>query len=104
MPYTFIEIGWFMQLSLPLPKRSKASEMAKRSTHTVYGTGDVPNLVTNLNHVGTFVARIIADPRTLNHAAIIWEDQVSHNEAVKIAAAYLSAEDLPKEKLIVSCE
>ena len=38
-------------------------------------------LLINLEHIGTWVARIIADPRTLNQAVIAWEDEVTANVA-----------------------
>ncbi|KAI0644854.1 NAD-P-binding protein [Trametes meyenii] len=77
--YTFIDVGWWMQLSLPLPERSKAPR--KEGTYEIHGTGTQKNLVTNYHHIGRFVARIIADPRTLNQAVIVWEDEVTELEA-----------------------
>ena len=53
-----------MQLSLPLPIRSKAPEAAKEVTWRVFGNGETKILVTHRDSIGTFVARIIADPRT----------------------------------------
>ena len=52
----------------------------------VYGTGETRNLLTNLNHIGTWVAKIIADPRTLNQSVIIWEDEVLQKDAHEIGA------------------
>ncbi|KAI0756723.1 NAD-P-binding protein [Daedaleopsis nitida] len=84
VPYTFIDVGWWMQLYLPLPLRSKTSETMKELTYTVVGNGEAKNLVTDRDHIGTFVARIVADPRTLNNAVIIWEDEVTQNVAHEI--------------------
>ncbi|KAI0334655.1 hypothetical protein GY45DRAFT_1427116 [Cubamyces sp. BRFM 1775] len=66
VPYTFIDVGWWMQLSLPLPERSRSP--LKERLDTVYGDGNGRMLATNFNRIGTYVAWIIADPRTLNHA------------------------------------
>lgn len=78
VPHTFIDVGWWMQLYLPLPLRSKTSETMKELSYTLVN-GEARNLVTNRDHIGTFVARIVADPRTLNNAVIIWEDEVTQN-------------------------
>ena len=75
--HTFIDVGWWMQLYLPLPLRSPASTSAgalKMSRH-VYGAGGSRTLLTNLDHIGAYVARIVADPRTLGRAVQVWEDE-----------------------------
>ncbi|KAI0628427.1 NAD-P-binding protein [Trametes polyzona] len=100
LPHTFIDVGWWMQLSLPLPTRSKAPEAVKALLYTLYGTGTQKLLVTDLNHIGTFVARIIADPRTLNRAVIVWEDQVTGLEAHKIGERVSGEGDVLKAKRI----
>ncbi|TBU25824.1 hypothetical protein BD311DRAFT_808870 [Dichomitus squalens] len=61
IPQTFIDVSWWSQLYLPLPIRSRAPQL-----------------------IGKYVARIITDPRTLNHAVILWEDEVSLEEAHEI--------------------
>ncbi|KAI8978174.1 NAD-P-binding protein [Trametes punicea] len=107
LPYTFIDVGWWMQLALPLPERS-ASPM-KASSYEVYGAGDDRMLLTDLNHIGTYVARIVADPRTLNHAVIVWEDERTQLEgheigertsgegdALKAKRVYVSADELER--------
>ena len=82
--YTFIHVGWWMQLYLPLPLRSKASAGVLKMSRNIYGAGDDKNMVTDLNNIGTWVARIIADPRTINKLVQIWEDEVTQIEAREI--------------------
>ncbi|KAI0645185.1 NAD-P-binding protein [Trametes meyenii] len=82
IPYTFLDVGWWMQISLPLPKRSDM--YMKTKTHQIYGDGRSRFLVTDLHHIGTYVARIVADPRTLNRAVIIWEDELTQLGAHEI--------------------
>ncbi|KAI0669631.1 NAD-P-binding protein [Trametes maxima] len=82
LPYTFLDVGWWMQISLPLPKRSDMYMKAK--TLQMYGDGRSRFLVTDLHHIGTYVARIVADPRTLNRAVMIWEDEPTQLEAHEI--------------------
>ncbi|KAI0333234.1 NAD(P)-binding protein [Cubamyces sp. BRFM 1775] len=98
VPYTFIDVGWWMQLSLPHPDRS--SSPLKNILNTVYGDGDDRMLVTDLNHIGTYVARIIADPRTLNQAVIIWEDEVTQLETREIGERVSGEGDALKAKRI----
>ncbi|EIW53909.1 NAD-P-binding protein [Trametes versicolor FP-101664 SS1] len=108
VPYTFIDVGWWMQLTLPLPTRS-ASRL-KPLTYQIHGPGDDKMLVTDIAHIGTYVARIVADPRTLYQAVIIWEDEVTQLEAheigerlsgeadvLKAKRVYITAEDLLKQ-------
>ncbi|KAI0765605.1 NAD-P-binding protein [Trametes elegans] len=82
LPYTFIDVGWWMQLSLPLPARS--SSKMKALLNEVHGAGHGRMLVTDLNHIGAFVARIVTDPRTLNRAVIVWEDELTQLDAHEI--------------------
>ncbi|KAM5545173.1 hypothetical protein V8D89_001284 [Ganoderma adspersum] len=68
VPYTFIDVGLWMQLYLPLPLRSHAPQPVKEMTWSVYADGSARTLVTHREHIGTYVARILADPRTLDQA------------------------------------
>ncbi len=86
VPYTFIDVGWWMQLSLPLPARSTTYMKAK--TYEIFGDGSNRLLVTDLRHIGAHAARIVADPRTLNHAVMIWEDQPTQLEAHEIGERF----------------
>ncbi|RPD58089.1 NAD-P-binding protein [Lentinus tigrinus ALCF2SS1-7] len=103
IPHTFIDVGWWMQVSLPIPLRSRAPAEFKSMTHRIAGSGNAPILLTDNDHIGTFVARIIADPRTLNHAVIIWEDQASMLDAQEIGAR-LSGEGQKLKDLYITAE
>ena len=101
MPHTFIDVGWWMQLFLPLPSRTKAREPFRGISHHLYNGGRARTLITDLRHVGAWVARIIADPRTLNHSVIVWEEERLHADAHEIAerysgeAEYMRAQRIP---------
>ena len=86
VPYTIIDVGWWMQFYLPLPLRSAVAPELKAMSWAVYRGGESRNLLTNLDHIGTYVARIVADPRTVNKAVIIWEDEVLQKDAHEIGA------------------
>ena len=84
MPYTIIDVGWWMQYYLPLPLRSAVAPRIQEMTWKIYGSGENKNILTNLHHIGVWASRIITDPRTLNKQVIIWEDEVTQNVAHEI--------------------
>ena len=90
-----------MQLFLPLPLRSGASAYAKAHSWTINGDGKHRNLGTNLDHIGTWVARIIVDPRPLNQAVIVWEDEVRQGDAHALGERVSGDGDALKAKRIV---
>ena len=73
-----------MQLYLPVPPSPDLPPQLIAMANSVYGTGEHKNLLTDLRHIGAWVARIIADPRTLNHAVMVWEDEVAQRDALEI--------------------
>lgn len=48
--------------------------------HIIYGSGDVKGAITDRRDVGEFVARIIADDRTLNRYVFVWGEEITLNE------------------------
>ena len=92
-----------MQLYLPLPVRSQAPPLMKEMGWSVYADGAARSLVTNREHIGTYVARILADPRTLNEAVMVWEDEVRQGDAHALGErlAGLGERDALREKRIV---
>lgn len=83
-PATFIEVGYWMQLVAPFPASRSGDPVAQRS-YPVYGNGDTATAVTDYDHIGDHVVRIIQDQRTINQTVFVWEDQVSRHEAWGIA-------------------
>ncbi|RPD53606.1 NAD(P)-binding protein [Lentinus tigrinus ALCF2SS1-6] len=98
--YTFIDVGWWMQLFLPLPLRSTVGPQVEAMTWRIHGAGENRNLLTDLHNIGTWTAKIIADPRTLNKTVIIWEDEVKEKDAHEIGARVSGDEDRLREKRI----
>ncbi|KZT03606.1 NAD(P)-binding protein [Laetiporus sulphureus 93-53] len=89
--YTFIDIGWWTQLTLPSPLLSSLS-------YKIIGKGDKKLLVTDVTHVGPYVARIIADERTLNHSVIVWEDEVTLLDVKRLVEKYSPDGEAAKDK------
>jgi NmrA-like family len=71
-----------MQISVPT---SSADNRLAEYTRGFYGTGDVKSVVINKHHIGDYVARIIADDRTLNQYVLVNEDEATLNEIWDIA-------------------
>ena len=86
--YTIIDVGAWMQVSLPLPERSAAPLPAKQGSWSIYGTGEAKNLYINLEHIGAWVARIIADPRTLNKQVIVWEEEATQKDLFELGVRF----------------
>ena len=101
--YTFIDVGWWAQLYLPLPLRSNAPAQVKAGTWVICEDGSARNLVIDKRHIGTFVARIIADPRTLNKAVIAWDDEVTQLAAHEIGERVSGeGDELKRQRIYVS--
>ena len=103
IPYTFIDVGAWMQVFLPLPPRSAAAPGMKTMSHMTVEPCTAPVLLTDLNSIGTFVARIVADPRTLNRRVVVWEDERPMSAAWDVGAeASGEPEVMNKLKIAVS--
>ncbi|THH04407.1 hypothetical protein EW145_g5541 [Phellinidium pouzarii] len=84
--YTFIDVGWWMQLTLPIIDVAKAEyPMLFDASRTIYGSGNVKNAVTDRRDIGSFVARIITDARTQDRYVFIWGEEVTQNEVFALA-------------------
>ncbi|TDZ58280.1 putative pinoresinol-lariciresinol reductase 3 [Colletotrichum trifolii] len=93
LPYTIIDVGWWYQISLPrLPSGRLDRNLFLYST-AIGGNGDVPSARTDARDVGVYVARIIADPRTLNQKVLAYTDLRTQHEL------YNTVEKLSGEKL-----
>ena len=95
IPYTFIDVGFWMQISVPY--RPGTPGVMAPLVRGFYGDGNTKSAVTNKDHIGDFVARIIADPRTLNQHILVHEDEVSQNEIYEVCNR-VTGEDFHKYK------
>jgi hypothetical protein len=99
VPYTSIDVGWWMQLTLPHPLGSPAGWITDIS-HEFFGPGNVKNAVTSLMDIGRFVARIIEDPRTINKYVFCWSEEVTLDKVYEIADR-ISGQKLSDAKVLV---
>ena len=51
---------------------------------TIHGDGTAPNILSDVRDVGHYVARIIADPRTLIKSVYAWSDVLTENQIFAI--------------------
>ena len=107
VPYTFIDVGWWAEQLLPKSMHTKGTDRISqeiwRMSHTIVGDGTAPNLVTLVDHIGIYVARIIADPRTINRSVIIWEDEATQLQAQELGERYSGeAEEFRAQRIYVS--
>ncbi|KAH6893389.1 hypothetical protein B0T10DRAFT_546635 [Thelonectria olida] len=100
LPYTIIDVGWWYQNTLPRLPSGKIDYAVKFPLDKVYGDGNLPTAVTDLRDIGTYVARIIADPRTLN-AAVFAYNEIQTQEQILSLLESLSGESVPREYLSI---
>ncbi|KAL5476930.1 hypothetical protein ACEPAI_3116 [Sanghuangporus weigelae] len=83
--YTFIDVGWWMQITPPFIDIKSASPVRKKAMASRIGSGNVKCAVTDNRDIGKFVARIISDDRTLNQYVFCWTQEVTLNETIALA-------------------
>lgn len=86
-------MGWWYEISPPRVPSGRADYgLLAPVTHLV-GDGSVPSALTMVQDIGRYVARIIADPRTLNKMVFV------HNEVWTQQQIFDKVEELSGEKL-----
>ncbi|KAI1642376.1 isoflavone reductase family protein [Daldinia loculata] len=103
LPYTVIDVGWWIDQSVPAIPSGRTDHVSIKVLDIIPGDGSVPMAYTNLPDIGTFVAKIIADPRTLNKkvfahtetlSAIQMRDLLEELSGEKVARNYMSADEV----------
>ena len=84
LPYTFIDVGFWHQISFPRLPSGRSDYAALVPITNIYGDGTAPNLLTDEQDVGRFVSRIIKDERTLNKKVFTYSDELSSNQIFDI--------------------
>lgn len=70
-------------------------------TREFCGDGTKKSAVINKDHIGTYVAKIIADPRTLNQWVFVNEDELTLEEIWQLASQ-AAGENLRENAVVVS--
>ncbi|KAH6651271.1 hypothetical protein F5144DRAFT_477670 [Chaetomium tenue] len=79
LPYTVIDFGWWYQLSLPPLPSGKVQARFEMCTAQILGDGNTPWALTDNRDIGKYVARVIADPRTLHKSVFGYSGVWSQN-------------------------
>ncbi|KAK5164942.1 uncharacterized protein LTR77_009607 [Saxophila tyrrhenica] len=102
LPYTFIDCGWWYQISFPKLPSGKI-DYAVMVDNPICGKGDVPSALTDLRDVGRYVAKVIRDERTLNKMVLVYDEVWTQKEVwdllekvagEKVERKYVSQEEL----------
>lgn len=86
---------------MSIPYKSSTKSPLASLVNNFYGDGENKTSIINKDHIGTFVARIIDDPRTLNQEVFAHEDQVSQKEIYEICSR-VAGEDFRAAHPVVS--
>ncbi|WAO87199.1 NmrA domain-containing protein [Fusarium falciforme] len=98
LPYTYIDAGWWYQLTLPrLPSGRLDYALPVYSSEPRLGVdGNVPSALADIRDVGRYVARVIADPRTLNKRVHVYNEVLTRNQVYDLVER-LSGEKLERK-------
>ena len=80
LPYTVVDIGWWYQVNLPRLPSGRIDYAVTEFSDGIDGNGDVPIAFTDLRDIGSYVARIISDPRTLNRMVFAYNEIYTQNQ------------------------
>ncbi|KAL4908830.1 hypothetical protein BDW74DRAFT_187335 [Aspergillus multicolor] len=105
LPYTYIDAGWWYQIALPRLLSGRIDHVLSPAHKDlpVSLDGNVPTALADLRDVGRYVAKIIADPRTLNKRVHVYEaytqnkfyDVIERLSGEKLERQYVSTEGPP---------
>lgn len=96
IPYTIIDVGCWFQVFVPKVPSGRADKAhSAYIDHRIVGDGNQEFALTDMADIGTYVAQIISDPRTLNKRVFAYTEVMSMNE-IWDAMAAASGETPPK--------
>jgi hypothetical protein len=84
LPYTFVDVGFWHQISFAKVPSGCLDYAVTTPNTTTYGNGEAATLLTDKRDMGRFVARIIKDERTLNKKVFTHSDALSQKDIIKI--------------------
>lgn len=98
VPYTVIDVGWFYQLSLPQLPSGRIKTKVSYALNNIIGSGDVRFALTHTSDIAKYVARIIADPRTLNKMVFAYGELWTQNRIFDVLEE-MSGEKIGRESV-----
>ncbi|KAI1085925.1 NAD(P)-binding protein [Rostrohypoxylon terebratum] len=94
LPYTVIDVGWWSLQAVPALASGRTKHVVIKPVNVRPGNGAVPIAFTDLPDIGTYVAKIIVDPRTLNKKVFAYTEVLSTTQIDELI------EELSGEKAI----
>lgn len=103
LPYTVIDVGLWYQISVPRLPSGRLDYAVLLPPRLLAGDGTVQSAITDVRDVGRYVARIIADSRTVNKKVFAYSELWAMNDVFdrmealsgeKIVRAYVRWERL----------
>lgn len=95
LPYTIIDVGWWFQFTLPKLPSGRINHAHSGLDIRIPGDGDVPSAFSDNRDIGKFVARTIADPRTLNQQVFLYSEMTTVTKIYDLLEK-ISGEELPR--------
>ncbi|RSL73853.1 hypothetical protein CEP54_000232 [Fusarium duplospermum] len=80
LPYTIVDVGFWYQLMLPRLSSGRIDYALPVTLGGIAGDGNTPCAFTDLQDVGRWIARIIADTRTLNKMVFAYNSVLTMNQ------------------------
>ncbi|KAI1098732.1 NAD(P)-binding protein, partial [Jackrogersella minutella] len=106
LPYTVVDVGWWSEQAVPALASGRTDYAVVKPMNVLPGDGTVPIAYTDSPDIGTYVAKIIADPRTLNKKVFAYTEVLTTNQVdelmeelsgEKAIRTHLSADDINTE-------
>jgi hypothetical protein len=85
MPFTVIDVGWWAQQVVPKLPSGRTDHATVDILGSIPGDGNVPIALTDCRDIGTYTAKIITDPRTLNKSVLAYTEVLTYNQILETA-------------------
>ncbi|KAI3579542.1 hypothetical protein IWW34DRAFT_913531 [Fusarium oxysporum f. sp. albedinis] len=96
LPFTVVDVGWWYQVNLPKLPSGRIDYAAMETADGIAGDGNVLFALTDVRDIGSYVARIITDSRTLNRMVLAYNEVLSQNQIYDLLER-LSGEKLERK-------
>lgn len=98
LPYTYIDAGWWYQITLPRLPSGRLDYLlpASQPEQPIGLDGNVPSALADIRDVGRYVAKVIADPRTLNKKVHVFNEVYTRNQVYDLLES-VSGEKLDRQ-------
>lgn len=81
LPYTYLDAGWWYDIAIPQPPSQSGENPSATFLQGKLGAdGNVPVAVAEITDIGRYVAKVIADPRTLNKRVFVYNETYTQNQ------------------------